>query len=134
VAPEILEKLLGADFIPVIAPIGADADGRTLNINADPFAAKIASALRAEKLVLLTDVEGVRDAKGALMPSLTAADASRLIEEGAIDGGMIPKVACGLGALDEGVRKVHIIDGRLEHAVLLEIFTDQGIGTELVTA
>jgi acetylglutamate kinase len=132
VAPEILEKLVAADFVPVIAPIGSDADGVTLNINADPFAAKIASALRAEKLVLLTDVDGVRDAKGSLLTSLTAAQAGELVGTGAIGGGMIPKVACGLEALREGVRKVHIVDGRLEHAMLLEIFTDHGIGTELV--
>jgi len=132
VSPEILEKLLAADFIPVIAPIASDAEGRTLNINADPFAAKIAAALRAEKLVLLTDVEGVRDAGGKLMPSLTADEVDRLITDRVIDGGMIPKVECGLDALREGVRKVHIVDGRLEHAILLEIFTDQGIGTELV--
>jgi acetylglutamate kinase len=134
VAPEILEKLLAADFIPVIAPIASDAEGGTLNINADPFAAKIAAALRAEKLVLLTDVEGVRDAGGHLLPSLVADEAERLIKGGTIDGGMIPKVQCGVEALREGVRKVHIVDGRLEHAILLEIFTDQGIGTELVVA
>jgi acetylglutamate kinase len=132
VAPEIVERLLDADFIPIIAPIGADADGVTLNINADPFAAKIAAALRAEKLVLLTDVEGVRDDRGQLLSTLTATEIDRLVAAGAVGGGMIPKVACGLEALREGVRKVHIIDGRLEHALLLEIFTDTGIGTELV--
>src|SRR5262249_18403188 len=118
--------------IPVVAPIGSDGEGRTLNINADPFAAKVAAALRAEKLVLLTDVEGVRDGAGQLLPSLTADEADRLIADKVIDGGMIPKVECGLEALRDGVRKVHIVDGRLEHAMLLEIFTDQGIGTELV--
>src|SRR5262249_28506398 len=96
--------------------------------------AKIAAALRAEKLVLLTDVEGVRDAGGQLLPSLMADEAERLIAGGTIEGGMIPKVQCGLDALRDGVRKVHIVDGRLEHAILLEIFTDQGIGTELVVA
>ncbi len=132
VTPEIVEQLLGGDFIPVIAPIGADGDGVTLNINADPFAAKMAAALRAEKLVLLTDVEGVRGPGGELLSTLTAQEADGLVQDGVIEGGMIPKVACGLDALRDGVRKVHIIDGRLEHAVLLEIFTDQGIGTELV--
>jgi acetylglutamate kinase len=132
VAPEILERLLAADFIPVVAPIGADASGLTLNVNADPFAAQIAVALRAEKLVLLTDVEGVRDAEGQLAPSLSAVEVERLCQGGAVTGGMIPKLQCGLDALRGGVRKVHIIDGRLEHAVLLEIFTDTGIGTELV--
>jgi acetylglutamate kinase len=132
VDPEILERLLSADFIPVIAPIGVDEAGVTLNINADPFAAQIAAALRAEKLVLLTDVEGVRDETGQLVPSLTANAAERLVRAGVVGGGMIPKVACGLDALADGVRKVHIIDGRLPHALLLEIFTDTGIGTELV--
>ena len=132
VNPEIIERLLGAEFIPVIAPIGADAEGTTLNINADPFAAKIAAALRAEKLVLLTDIEGVRDQAGQLVRPLTADAADALVERGALGGGMIPKVGCGLEALRDGVRKVHIIDGRLQHALLLEIFTDTGIGTELV--
>jgi len=133
VAPEIVEHLLAADFIPVIAPIGADEDGETLNINADPFAARIAAALRAEKLVLLTDVDGVRGADGQHLSTLTSAEADRLAQSGVLEGGMIPKVTCGLDALADGVRKVHIVDGRLEHALLLEIFTDQGIGTELVT-
>ena len=134
VTPEIVERLLSADFIPVIAPIGADEEGETLNINADPFAARMAAALRAEKLVLLTDVDGVRGADGQLLSTLTAEQADRLVASGVIEGGMIPKVACGLDALADGVRKVHIVDGRLEHALLLEIFTDQGIGTELVAA
>jgi acetylglutamate kinase len=132
VAPEIVDKLLASDFIPVVAPIGCDADGTTLNINADPFAAKLAAALHAEKLVLLTDIEGVRGAGGELVPSLTAEEARALIDRGVVDGGMIPKVEHGLEALADGVRKVHIVDGRLEHALLLEIFTDTGIGTELV--
>lgn len=128
---QILQKLAG-DFTPVIAPIAVDEEGRTLNVNADPFAAKLAVALGAEKLVLMTDVQGVRDGSGALIPTLTAARARELIESGVITGGMIPKVDHALGALAEGVRKVHIIDGRLEHALLLEIFTDRGVGTELV--
>jgi acetylglutamate kinase len=120
------------DFIPVIAPIAADAEGETLNVNADPFSAKIAAAMHAEKLLLLTDVQGVRGADGELCSTLTDAQVKQLIADGIIEGGMIPKVRFGLEALAEGVRKVHIVDGRLDHAVLLEIFTDKGIGTELV--
>jgi len=125
-------RLLQDDFIPVIAPIGVDEEGETLNINADPFAAKRAAEMRAEKLMLLTDVRGVKGADGELCSTLTAAQVKALIKSGVIDGGMIPKVRFGLDALAEGVNKVHVIDGRLDHAVLLEIFTDKGIGTELV--
>ena len=131
VDPRVLRNLAG-DFIPVIAPIAVDRDGRTLNVNADPFAAKLAVALAAEKLVLLSDVPGVLDASGTLLRSLTAAGARTLIADGVVTGGMIPKVDHALAAVAEGVRKVHIIDGRLEHALLLEIFTDQGVGTELL--
>jgi acetylglutamate kinase len=127
----VLRRLAG-DFIPVIAPIAVDDKGETLNVNADPFASRLAVALGAEKLVLLTDVEGVKGADQALIPSLSAAQARELISTGVISGGMIPKVEYALGALHDGVRKVHIIDGRLEHALLLEIFTDRGVGTELV--
>jgi acetylglutamate kinase len=129
----ILERLAG-DFIPVIAPIAVTAEGETLNVNADPFAARLAVALGAEKLVLLTDVPGVKgpDSEGGeVISSLTAARARELIASGVISGGMIPKVENALAALDAGVAKVHIIDGRLEHALLLEIFTDRGVGTEL---
>ena len=138
VNPEVLRRLTAAPegaatFIPVIAPIGVDERGETLNINADPFAGAIAAALGAEKLVLLTDVAGVKDASGQLLGSLTSAEARTMIKQGVIEGGMIPKVECGLEALAQGVGKVHIIDGRLEHAILLEIFTEAGIGTELVT-
>jgi acetylglutamate kinase len=128
----LVERLVAEDFIPVIAPIGVDERGETLNINADPFAAKLAAAMRAEKLVLLTDVQGVKGADGRLCSTLTAGQAKALMKTGVIDGGMIPKVDFGLDALSDGVRKVHIVDGRLDHAVLLEIFTDTGIGTELV--
>ena len=129
----VLQRLLADGVIPVIAPIAIDAEqGHTLNINADPFAAAIAAALGAEKLVLLTDVPGVRDGSGKLLSTLTAAEAERLVADGVIDGGMIPKVRFGLSALAKGVKKVHVIDGRLPHAILLEIFTDHGIGTELV--
>jgi acetylglutamate kinase len=128
----VLERLAG-EFIPVIAPIAVDETGQTLNVNADPFAAKLAVALGAEKLVLLTDVQGVKDGGGALIPSLTAARARALIAEGVIVGGMIPKVEYALESLQQGVAKVHIVDGRVEHALLLEIFTDRGVGTELTS-
>jgi acetylglutamate kinase len=116
-------------FIPVIAPLGVDADGLSYNVNADEAAGAIAVALGAEKLILLTDVEGVLDAKGALMSQLTAAEVAKHIEEGTIRGGMIPKVECCLGALRGDVGRAHIVDGRVLHAVLLEIFTDGGVGT-----
>jgi acetylglutamate kinase len=133
VDPRVVDELAKSEFIPVIAPIAADESGETLNINADPCAAKIAAAMNAEKLVLLTDVQGVKGPDGQLTSSLTAATANQWIKDGVIVGGMIPKVQFGLSALAEGVRKVHIIDGRLDHAVLLEIFTDMGIGTELIS-
>lgn len=129
----IIDRLSADGFVPVVAPIAVDVDdGRSLNVNADPFAAKLAAAMRAEKLVLLTDVPGVKGADGTLFSTLTAAEAKGLMKSGVITGGMIPKVQFGLDALADGVRKVHIVDGRREHAVLLEIFTDTGIGTELV--
>jgi acetylglutamate kinase len=129
----LIERVSADGFIPVVAPIAVDLeDGRSLNVNADPFAAKLAAAMRAEKLVLLTDVPGVKGGDGALRSTLTAEDAKQLIKAGVIAGGMIPKVQFGLDALADGVRKVHIVDGRQDHAVLLEIFTDTGIGTELV--
>ncbi|RMH43558.1 MAG: acetylglutamate kinase [Deltaproteobacteria bacterium] len=131
VDPAVIDHLLG-DYIPVIAPLAIGADGETLNVNADPFAAALAAALDAEKLVLLTDVEGVLDADGSLISTLRATDADRMIADGTIGGGMIPKVQHALAALTAGVRKVHIIDGRVEHALLLEIFTNQGIGTQVV--
>lgn len=130
VDPTVLRRL-GGEFIPVIAPIAMTEAGVTLNINADPFAARLAVALGAEKLVLLTDVPGVKDATGALIPTLGAARARELIAGGVVAGGMIPKVENALHALEAGVKKVHIIDGRMEHALLLEIFTDRGVGTEL---
>lgn len=130
--PEVIEHLMKSGFVPVVAPVGVDADGRSLNINADTVAGKIAEALKAEKLILLTDVEGVRSAAGELVRSLTAPQAEAMIAAREITGGMIPKVRCGLEALAGGVRKVHMIDGRHRHAVLLEIFTDEGIGTEIV--
>jgi len=116
-------------FIPVIAPLGVDADGLSYNVNADEAAGAIAVGLGAEKLILLTDVEGVLDAQGALMSQLTAAEVAKYIEEGTIRGGMIPKVQCCLHALQGNVGRAHVVDGRVLHAVLLEIFTDGGVGT-----
>jgi acetylglutamate kinase len=127
----VLARLAG-DFIPVIAPVAVDERGTTLNVNADPFASRLAAALHAEKLVLLTDVPGVKDANGDLIRTLDAISARDLIENGTISGGMIPKVEYALDALREGVRKVHILSGKTEHALLLEIFTDEGVGTEVV--
>ncbi len=131
VDPSVIEKMAGGDFIPVIAPIALDEHGETVNVNADPFASKLAAAMHAEKLVMITDVAGVKGADGQLCSTLTTKQVKSLIKSGVIAGGMIPKARFGLDALADGVRKVHIIDGRVEHAVLLEIFTDTGIGTEL---
>jgi acetylglutamate kinase len=131
VRPQVIQGLLRQSVIPVIAPIACDDEGRSLNVNADTVAGAVSHALNAEKLVLMTDIEGVKDANGALIPSLTAADIERLKHEGVISGGMIPKVDCALDALRAGTSKVHIIDGRLRHAVLLEVFTDKGVGTEI---
>ena len=125
---------LTPDFIPILAPLAVGDDGQALNVNADVFAARLAVALGAEKLVLLTDIPGVLDAEHKLIPSITAAAARDLIARGVITGGMIPKVENALAALAEGVRKVHVIDGRLEHALLLEIFTREGVGTQVVAA
>jgi len=130
--PGLILSLVQDGFIPVIAPTGAGDKGETYNINADVVAGEVASALGAEKLVLLTDVEGILDKKKRLIHSINAAEVSELIEDGTIEGGMYPKVKCCLKALRGGVGKTHIIDGRLDHAVLLEIFTDRGIGTEVV--
>ena len=132
VNPRILETLDRNEFIPVIAPIGKGEKGETLNINADFVAAKIASALKAEKLVLMTDTEGVKNKAGKLQSGLTRKQASDLIRSKVIRDGMLPKVNCCLDALKSGVHKTHIIDGRIRHALLLEIFTEEGIGTQIV--
>ena len=132
VNPRILETLDRNEFIPVIAPIGKGKKGETLNINADFVAAKIASALKAEKLVLMTDTEGVKNKAGKLQSGLTRKQASDLIRSKVIRDGMLPKVNCCLDALKSGVHKTHIIDGRIRHALLLEIFTEEGIGTQIV--
>ena len=129
--PEVIEALERENFIPVIAPVGVGEEGETYNINADLVAGKVASALKAEKLILLTDVDGVMDEKKRLIPTLDAKKAKELITRKVISSGMIPKVDCCLHALEEGVNKTHIIDGRVEHAILLEIFTDVGIGTQI---
>ena len=129
--PGVVVALEKENFIPVIAPVGVGEEGETYNINADLVAGKIASALKAEKLILLTDVEGVMDEKRRLIPTLDVKQAKRLITQKVISSGMIPKVNCCLHALEEGVAKTHIIDGRVEHAILLEIFTDIGIGTQI---
>jgi acetylglutamate kinase len=131
VDPTIIQTLEKDRFIPVIAPIGVGVNGESYNINADLVAGKIAGALKAEKLILLTDVTGVKDKEGKLLSSIPLADIGGLIDNGVITGGMIPKVTCCADALREGTGKAHIIDGRVEHAVLLEIFTDVGIGTEI---
>jgi len=127
----VIDRLL-ADFIPVIAPVATGDDGGPLNVNADVFAARLAQALGAEKLVLMTDTGGVLDGAGALIPTLDARAAEELVASGVITGGMIPKVDNALAALAAGVGKVHVIDGRLEHALLLEIFTRDGVGTQFV--
>lgn len=132
VVPDILNSLDASRFIPVIAPVGVDETGQTLNVNADLVAGKVAAALAAAKLFYLSDVEGVKDGKGRLLSSLTAEEAEKMIKAGVISAGMIPKVRCCLSALAAGVSKTHIIDGRIKHAVLLEIFTDRGIGTEIL--
>jgi acetylglutamate kinase len=131
VRPQLIQGLLRQSVIPVIAPVACDDEGRSLNVNADMVAGAVSHALGAEKLVMMTDIEGVKDASGQLIPSLTAADIERLKREGVITGGMIPKVDCAIEALRAGTAKVHIIDGRLRHAVLLEVFTDKGVGTEI---
>ena len=129
--PNLIKVLENAGYIPVIAPIGFDEDGGTYNINADHVAGKIAGALNAVKLVILTNVPGILDNDNKLVSTLTESSARDLIRTGAISSGMIPKVMCAIESLHEGVDKVHIIDGRVERALILEIFTDAGIGTEI---
>jgi len=128
----LLESLSSQDFIPVIAPVGVGPDGQAYNINADLVAGAVAVELAAAKLLLLTDVAGILNAEGELISSLTCKDADRLIGEGVIAGGMIPKVRCCQDVVRKGVAKAHIIDGRTEHAVLLEVFTRSGVGTEII--
>ena len=129
--PGIIIALEQSNFIPVIAPVGVGLQGETYNINADLVAGRVAGALKAEKLILLTDVEGVKDKDGRLISTIDIARVPALINDGTITGGMIPKLNCCVDAVEEGVKKTHIIDGRMEHACLLEIFTDKGIGTAI---
>jgi acetylglutamate kinase len=132
VNPEPIRLLEDRGFIPVIAPVGVGRDGETYNINADLVAGDIAAALGAEKLIHLTDVQGIKDAQDKLVSHLSRAEAERLIEGRVIDGGMLPKVESSLRALKGGTAKAHIIDGRVPHAILLELFTREGVGTEIV--
>lgn len=131
VNPFVLASLDKEGFIPVISPIGVGPGGETLNINADFMSSAIAGALCAEKLIFLTDVPGIKDGKGNVVETLTQARAKRMISAGTIAGGMLPKVTAGLDALAGGVKKSHIVDGRVPHCLLLEIFTRKGLGTEI---
>jgi acetylglutamate kinase len=126
---EVLEVMKDSDFIPVIAPIGTDDSGASYNINADSVAGEIASVLKAEKLMLLTNVAGVQDNDGNVLTGLSIGQVDALIADKTIHGGMLPKIQCALSAVKAGVKSAHIVDGRVEHAVLLEIFTDEGVGT-----
>ncbi len=125
----VVDMLVHSDFIPVIAPIGVGEDGLSYNINADLVAGKVAEVLQAEKLILLTNIEGLMDKEGKLLTGLDTKTVDALIEDGTIHGGMLPKIDCALDAVKGGVRTAHIIDGRVPHAVLVELFTDEGIGT-----
>ena len=127
--PSIINMLVQGDFIPVIAPIGVGKDGQSYNINADLVAGKLAMTLQAEKLILLTNTPGVLDADGNLLTGLKASRVEELIADGTIHGGMLPKIKCALDAVQSGVTTAQIIDGRVEHAVLLEVLTDEGVGT-----
>ena len=129
----VVEILTRGNFIPVIAPIGVGDDGHAYNINADLVAGRMAEVLMAEKLILLTNTPGLLDQQGQLLTGLNAQQVQALIADGTITGGMLPKTRCALGAVQAGVRAAHIIDGRLEHAVLVELFTDEGIGTKIAT-
>jgi acetylglutamate kinase len=132
VNPEPIRLLDEHGFIPVIAPVGVGEGGETYNINADLVAGEVAAALQAEKLIHLTDVEGIKGPGGDLISTLSQAEARRLVASGVIDGGMLPKVESALRTLEAGTAKAHILDGRIPHAILLEIFTTEGIGTEIV--
>jgi len=125
----IVDMLVKSDFIPVIAPIGVGDNGESYNINADLVAGKVAEVLKAEKLILLTNTQGLLDKKGKLLTGLTAKDVDDLIDDGTISGGMLPKINCAVAAVNAGVNSSHIIDGRVQHAVMVELFTDEGIGT-----
>ncbi len=131
----LINTLLDADFVPVISPIGVDSEGNTYNINADYVASAVAGALEAQKLIFMTDVEGIlreKDNKDSLIKRLSKLQAVKLINDGVINGGMIPKTECCIDALHKGVKSVHVLDGRIPHSILLEIFTEEGIGTMLI--
>lgn len=130
----VVNMLMHGDFIPVIAPIGVGADGQSYNINADVVAGKLAECLKAEKLILLTNTPGLLDKEGQVLTGLSSARVDELIADGTIYGGMLPKIRCALDAVHAGVRSAHIIDGRVEHALLLEIFTNEGVGTLIQNA
>ena len=130
----VVDMLMHGDFIPVIAPIGVGEDGQSYNINADVVAGKLAECLKAEKLILLTNTPGLLDKEGAVLTGLSSAKVDELIADGTIYGGMLPKIRCALDAVHAGVRSAHIIDGRVEHALLLEIFTNEGVGTLIQNA
>ncbi|MDA8433339.1 MAG: acetylglutamate kinase, partial [Nitrospiraceae bacterium] len=132
VDPAVIEGLERSGFIPVVSPIGAGPDGETLNINADFVASAISSSLKAEKLMLLTDVPGLLDKGGKVIPTLRKGEMDALLKDGTIAGGMVPKVMACLNAILNGVGKTHIVDGRVPHCLLLEIFTKEGIGTEIL--
>ena len=125
----VIDMLLKSDYIPVIAPIGVGTDGASYNINADLVAGRVASVLNAEKLMLLTNVTGLQNKQGEILTGLTVNLVDELIEDGTIYGGMLPKIQCALDAVNSGVAAAHIIDGRVDHAVMLELFTDEGVGT-----
>jgi acetylglutamate kinase len=125
----VVDMLVHGNFIPVVAPIGVGADGHSYNINADLVAGKMAEVLKAEKLILLTNTQGLLDKEGSLLTGLTLDKVDALIADGTITGGMLPKIGCALDAVKAGVNSAHIIDGRVPHAVLVELFTDQGVGT-----
>jgi len=127
----MLNVILDSNFIPVIAPIGADDAGNTYNINADLVAGKIAQVMQAEKLMLLTNVAGLMDSERNVLTGLSTAEVDALIADGTVHGGMLPKISCALEAVKSGVGSAHIVDGRVAHAVLLEIFTDEGLGTKI---
>ena len=134
ISTDLFEMLAARDFIPVIAPIGVDTEGRSYNINADLVAGKVAEALGAEKLMLLTNVAGLMNAEGEVLTGLTTVQVDALIADGTIHGGMLPKIRCALDAVKGGVKSAHIIDGRVPHATLLEIFTNAGVGTLITDA
>jgi acetylglutamate kinase len=132
VNPEVLFTLLEREFIPVISPVGVGEDGQAYNVNADLVAGALAGALQAEKLIYLTDVEGVKDAEGKLISTLKVSEVEELISSGVARGGMIPKLKSARKAISQGVKKVHIIDGRVPHSLIIELFTDEGLGTQIL--